>query len=75
MACLIAVTKYLTDLGGYVVERHTGGPLSELEAITCAALVADETPAPALIIKAKAFVPATDRAWAMTVLQILRIHP
>jgi hypothetical protein len=28
-----------------------------------------------MIIKAKAFVPTTDRAWTMTVLQKLGIHP
>jgi hypothetical protein len=71
MAHLIAVAQYFADFGGYAIERHTGGPLGKLEAVACATLGADKTPASILIIKAEALVPATHRAWTMTVLQKL----
>jgi hypothetical protein len=65
--------KHLSNPFGKLMERQTSDVTSKPEPIPCATLGADITASPKLIIKAEAILPATDRAWSMTVLQELGI--
>jgi hypothetical protein len=63
------MSKHLTDPFGKLVEGQAGDLPCQFEAIPCAALGANVTTTLEPIVKPESIIPATDRAWTMTVLQ------